>query len=95
MSLMGNLFGQGSGQTGGILGMFSNVAEMIQKFQQFSRNPVQSLLQMNPNLNIPQEYMYNSQATVEYLINSGQMTREQYDQFCKTAKQIQPLLPRF
>lgn len=95
MSLMGNLFGQGSGQLGGILGMFSSVAEMIQKFQQFSRNPVQSLLQMNPNLNIPQDYMNNSQAAVEYLINSGQMTREEYDRFCQTAKQIQPLLPRF
>ena len=96
MSLMGNLFSQGPFQQGGgIFGMFSNVAEMIQKFQQFSRNPVGSLLQMNPNVNIPQNAMNDPKAAVEYLINSGQMTQEQFNQFGQTAKQIQPLLPKF
>lgn len=98
MSLMGNLFGQGpvqQNQNGGILGMFSNVADMVQKFQQFSRNPVGSLLQMKPNVSIPQDAMNNPRAAVEYLINSGQMTKEQFNQFGQTANQIQPLLPRF
>ncbi len=96
MSLMGNLFGLGSAQqTGGFLGMFSSAAEMVQKFMQFSRNPVQSLLQTNPKLNIPQSVMNDPKAAVEYLISTGQMTQEEFNQFGQTANQIQPLLPRF
>lgn len=96
MSLMGNLLGFGAQQqSSGPLQMFKNIADISQKFQQFSRNPVGSLLQMNPNLQIPQNIMNNPQAVVQHLISSGQMTQEEFNQLGQTANQIQPLLPKF
>lgn len=63
MSLMGNLLGVGGPQqSGGILQMIKNIGDIAQKYRQFSQDPVGSLLQMNPNLQIPQNIMGNPQA---------------------------------
>ncbi len=96
MSLMGNLLGIGnSQQAGGILQMIKNIGDIAQRYKQFSQNPVGSLLQMNPKLQIPQNIMGDPQAVVQYLISSGQMSKEDFEQFGQAANQIQPLLPKF
>lgn len=96
MSLMGNLLGFGAQQqTGGFLQNLKNIADLAQKYQQFTRNPIGSLLQMRPNVQIPQDITNSPQAVVQYLVNSGQMTQEQLKEFEQAAQQIQPLLPKF
>lgn len=82
-------------QQGGPLGNMMNMMNMVQKFQQFRTNPVQALLSMNPGLNIPQSIANNPQAVVQHLIDSGQMTQEQYSQLNQMANQFQSMLPRF
>ena len=78
----------GIGGSGG-LSNFQNGMNMLQKFQQFAANPVAGLMSMNPRLQIPQNLMNNPEAVVRHLINTGQMTQEQYNQLSQTANQLQ------
>jgi len=98
MSLLSNLLGvnpqpnqNGSGMFGGI----GNLVSMVQKFQQFKTNPVGALLQMNPNLNIPQNIANNPQAVVNHLLSTGQMSPQTYEQLTTTANQFQSMIPKF
>lgn len=98
MSLLGNLLGVGGpqqNQFGGPLGKLMSIANIGQKFQQFSQNPVASLLNMNPNLSIPQNLMNNPEAAVKHLLSTGQMTQEEYNQFGNLVNPFQSMLPRF
>ena len=74
-------------------GPFSNMAEFARKFQEFARNPVGAILSMR-NVNVPQNFSGGPEELAKYLINSGQMPKEQFDQFAQTANQIGNLLPK-
>lgn len=56
-------------------------------FQGFMTNPMGYM--MNKKLNIPQEYMNNPQGAIQYLMNTGRLTQEQYNQAVNQAKNLQ------
>ena len=60
-----------------------NLQAMLQQFQS---NPVQFLMQRN--LNIPQEMLNNPQAAIQHLMNSGQMSQAQFNQFRQLARSM-------
>jgi len=72
---------------GNFMNMFSNMANMMQKFNQFRQNPVGALMGMG--FNVPQHLQNNPEGIVNYLRNSGQMTDEQFNQFSQMAQQFQ------
>lgn len=74
-------------QMGNFMNMFSNMANMMQKFNQFRQNPVGALMGMG--FNVPQHLQNNPEGIVNYLRNSGQMTDEQFNQFSQMAQQFQ------
>lgn len=68
---------------------FGSMQGFMGQFQNFFRNPMQFLMQKK--LNIPQNInpMQNPQAAIQHLMNSGQLSQEQYNQLQQTARQIQ------
>lgn len=68
---------------------FGSMQGFMGQFQGFMKNPMQFLMQKK--LNIPQNInpMQNPQAAIQHLMNSGQLSQEQYNQLQQTAKQIQ------
>lgn len=100
MSLLSNLLGGQNTQplsmpNNGPLSGIMNMARMMQKFKQFANSPVEALLGMNPNLNIPQNLMNNPEAAVKHLISTGQMSQEQFNQLSQAANQVQSMFPKF
>lgn len=95
MSLLHNLLNPG-GLLGGnpMLSKIINMAGFFQKLQQFSRNPIAGLLSMVPNVEMPTD-ITNAQQAVQHLIDSGQMTKEEFQQYGQTASQVQTMFPRF
>jgi hypothetical protein len=73
----------------------NNPFEMLQRFNQFRSDPIGALMRSNPNLNIPQNISNNPQAIVQYLLSTGQMSQEQFQQFSQQANQLQGMLPRY
>ena len=67
--------------------MQMNFNQFASSFQGFMRNPMQMLTQKK--LNIPQNIQNNPQAIVQHLMNSGQMSQQQFNQLQSMAKQIQ------
>ena len=65
--------------------------DFANRYSGFMNNPVQTLLQNN--VNIPQN-MQNPQSIVQHLMDSGQMTQQQFNQLQDIAKRIQQN-PRF
>lgn len=97
MSLLSNLFGiNGSPQQNLPRGLsnIQNGMNMLQRFQQFAANPVAGLISMNPKLDIPQGIQNNPEAVVKHLINTGQMSQEQYNQLSQTANQLRNMFPK-
>jgi len=66
---------------------FGNMQNMVNQLKMFMGNPSQYLMQRK--LNIPQEYMNNPDEAIQYLMNTGKLTQQQYNELNKTAKQIQ------
>ena len=68
---------------------------MLGQFRQFMGNPMGYVMQKH--MGIPQEYMNNPDEAIQYLMNTGKLTQQQYNEFNKTAKQIQnnPLFKQF
>ena len=60
---------------------------MMNKFLQFFQNPMQAIL--GSRLNIPQNFQGNETDLVQYLLNSGQITQEQYNDLNRRAREIQ------
>lgn len=77
MSAMGNMGGSPLG----------NMANLMQMFSQFKNNPVGAL--MGIGYNIPQNVQNNPEAIVNYLMSSGQMSEQQFNQFSGLARQFQ------
>ena len=59
---------------------------IMSQFQTFQKNPMQFL--MSKNINIPQQYMSNPREAIQYLLNSGKMTQENFNQLSQMASQM-------
>lgn len=62
-----------------------NIKALFNVYSQFLQNPNQLLQQ----LNIPQECMKDSQSAIQYLMNNGRLTQEQYNYANQQLKQLQ------
>ena len=56
-------------------------------FNSFMANPLQFLL-MKQNIQVPQEYAYNPQAAVQYLMNTGRMSQATFETIKQRAAQM-------
>lgn len=65
---------------------FGSMGGFLSQFRGFMANPMQFMMQKK--LNLPQNAMQNPQAAVQQLLNSGQMSQEQFNQLQRMAKQI-------
>lgn len=59
---------------------------MNNQFDTFKQNPLQFLLQRK--INIPNEYANNPQGAVQYLMNTGQMSQQQFETLRARASQM-------
>lgn len=66
---------------------FGSFNGMIAKMQEFFGNPMQFM--MSKGLNIPNEYANNPDGAIQYLMNNGRMTQQQYNWLKSTSDQIQ------
>jgi hypothetical protein len=66
---------------------FGSIQGMIGQFKGFMQNPTQFMIQRK--LNIPPELMNNPNEAIQYLMNSGKLTQEQYNWAVQQAKQIE------
>ena len=65
--------------------MNNNLVAML---NQIRNNPVQFLMQRR--LNVPQNIANDPNAIVQHLLNTGQISQEQYNQAAQMAKQMMP-----
>ena len=56
---------------------FGSRQKMMEQYGQFQQNPMQYLAQRN--LNIPQQYANDPDGALQYLMNSGNLTQQQYN----------------
>ena len=70
-----------------------NIRALFQAYTQFRQNPNQILQQ----LNIPQEYANDPNAAIQYLMNSGKVSQEQFNSANAQLKQFQnnPMFKQF
>lgn len=61
------------------------ISNILTQFQGFMRNPAQFLIQSR----LPQNALQNPAQAVQQLMNSGQMSQQQFNQLQGMAKQIQ------
>lgn len=59
---------------------------MMQQFQMFRQNPMQWLI--SRGMNVPQNIMNDPNAIIQHLMNTGQITQQQYNQANQMAKQF-------
>jgi hypothetical protein len=59
---------------------------MMNEFNVFMRNPLQYLL--SKNINIPQQYANNPEGAVQYLMDSGKLSQEQFNYLMNQASQM-------
>ena len=62
--------------------------QMMKQFRQFMANPSQALSQMG----IPANMQSSPQGIIQYLMNSGKLSQDQYNQLQAQARQIQSML---
>lgn len=62
------------------------VNPMENQFNMFMSNPFQFLLQRN--INIPQEYANNPQGAIQYLMNTGKMSQQTFENLRNRAAQM-------
>lgn len=64
----------------------NNIINLIQQFQGFMQNPTQFLIQRN--LGLSEDMLKNPDQAIQYLMNSGKITQEQYNIAVKQANQL-------
>ena len=64
-----------------------NMQQMLGQFQGFMQNPMAFMLQNK--LQIPKEYMNNPNDAIQYLMNTGKISQDQYNWARNQAKQLQ------
>lgn len=62
-----------------------NVKALLNLYTQFKQNPSQFLSQIN----VPNEYMNDPQGAIQYLMNSGKITQQQYNDANNQLKELQ------
>lgn len=62
-----------------------NIKALFSAYSQFMQNPNQMLSQMG----IPQEYANDAQGAIQYLMNNGKITQQQYNNASNQLKQMQ------
>ena len=62
------------------------VNPMENQFNMFMSNPFQFLLQRR--INIPQEYANNPQGAIQYLMNTGKMSQQTFENLRNRAAQM-------
>lgn len=62
------------------------VNPMENQFNMFMSNPFQFLLQRK--INIPQEYANNPQGAIQYLMNTGKMSQQTFENLRSRAAQM-------
>ena len=90
MNSISQFFGGGAPKLPGFLGNISNLASM---FTRFIRNPVGAIMSMK-NVNVPQNFNGSPEQLANYLMSTGQMSQQQFQQFAQTADQLKNILPR-
>ena len=70
-----------------MLDPFGNMQNMLGQFKGFMSNPMQFMLQSK--LKIPQQYMNDPNQAIQYMLNTGQLSQQQYDWAVKQAQKIQ------
>ena len=66
---------------------FGSMKAMLGQLQGFAANPMQFMMQSK--MNIPQEYLQDPNKAIQHLMNTGQLSQEQYDWAVKEAAKIQ------
>ena len=59
---------------------------LMQQFNAFQQNPMQFLI--GRNIQIPQEYQQDPKGAVQYLLNNGRMTQDQFNRLNAMASQM-------
>lgn len=59
----------------------------LNDFQSFMSNPIQFMAQRK--LNIPQQYINDPNGAIQYLMNSGRITQDQYNKAVNMSNQLQ------
>lgn len=75
-------------------GFLSNISSWAGLFKQFTMNPIQAIMSMR-NVNTPKNFNGSAEDMVKYLISTGQMSQQDFEQFGQAANQIQNMLPKF
>lgn len=72
---------------------FGNIMELVTKTTRFARNPIGEIMSMN-NVNVPPNFRGSPEDLANYLMNSGQMRREDFQEFAQSANQLVNWLPK-
>jgi hypothetical protein len=59
----------------------------LNDFQSFMSNPMQFMAQRK--LNIPQQYLNDPNGAIQYLMNSGRITQDQYNRAVNMSNRLQ------
>lgn len=59
---------------------------MFQNFMNFMQNPTQFIIKSN--LNIPKQYLNNPNDAIQYLLNSGRISQDQYNKAVQQANSL-------
>ena len=63
----------------------NNIMSMMGQFQQFMQNPAAVISTMK----IPQQYANDPNGMIQYLMNTGKLSQQQYNQAVNAARQLQ------
>lgn len=63
---------------------FGSMNGFLSQFRGFMQNPAQFIMQKR----LPQDALKNPQAAVQQLMNSGQLSQQQFNQLQQTAQRI-------
>ena len=70
-----------------MLDPFGSMQNMVGQLRGFMQNPMQFLV--SKRMNLPQGFNGDANQAIQYLMNSGQLTQEQYNWAQNTARRLQ------
>ena len=70
----------------------SNMMQMLRMLPKFMQNPIGAMMECG--MNVPENLQGNPQAMTNFLLNSGQMTQEQYNTVAPLANMAQSFFGR-
>jgi len=69
-----------------------NMMQMLRMLPKFMQNPIGAMMECG--MNVPENLQGNPQAMTNFLLNSGQMTQEQYNTVAPLANMAQSFFGR-